>query len=387
MLSAVAIAAPIPTQTRETLNHQLGDLHGKIEQIEREIAQASKLKANASAQNARIQTLLGLRRKQRLVTQKKLKDLTTVVNELESREQILKRRIRDQKQEVRAWLLEIHRSSVSASTARSVHEWEKEQAPLRLLLGRLVVRSLDRIEMLRNDVLDAETLSQQILEEKQHLAYYDQELKEEESLLEFHKTMQADALKQSASERAEQLLHYRNLKTTESRVSKLISELNERMEFEKKDGAKSQSGFKNGLKSAFKTGFAAFKGKLKFPLDQARVVSQYGRVLDPKSRLYVFKKGVDLDSTDQTVRAIYAGKVAYVGELPGYGNVTILDHGSKYYSILGKLAQTEKKVGDFVAVGEKIGSTDGNRTPLYVEIRQGNTPVNPLQWFEASSKI
>jgi septal ring factor EnvC (AmiA/AmiB activator) len=130
--------------------------------------------------------------------------------------------------------------------------------------------------------------------------------------------------------------------------------------------------------------FAKFKGKLPFPIANSKVLSPFGRVYDPRSKLYVFKKGIDLVSSVQgkseAVRAIHSGKIAYSGKLPDYGNVTIVDHGDHFYSLCAHLGSLQKKAGEIVAAGDVIGSTDDSGTPIYFEIRARNVAVNPLQW-------
>jgi septal ring factor EnvC (AmiA/AmiB activator) len=111
------------------------------------------------------------------------------------------------------------------------------------------------------------------------------------------------------------------------------------------------------------------------------VVSAYGRVYDPRSGLYIFKKGVDISAgKKEPVKAISAGKIAYSGELPDYGRVAIVDHGDHFYSLCAHLGELTKKAGDPVAPGDVVGVTDESGTPLYFEIRARNRPVNPLQW-------
>ena len=74
------------------------------------------------------------------------------------------------------------------------------------------------------------------------------------------------------------------------------------------------------------------------------MISAFGRSFDPKSRLFIFKKGIDIVTAKNAgVRAISAGKVAYSGELPEYGRVTIIDHGEHYYSICAHLGELRRR--------------------------------------------
>ena len=112
-----------------------------------------------------------------------------------------------------------------------------------------------------------------------------------------------------------------------------------------------------------------------------KVISAFGRVFDPKSRLYIFKKGIDISAAKNAqVRTVSAGKIAYSGELRDYGRVTIVDHGDHYYSLYAHLGEMTRKAGDPVEAGELIGITDESGTPMYFEIRARNVAVNPLQW-------
>lgn len=85
------------------------------------------------------------------------------------------------------------------------------------------------------------------------------------------------------------------------------------------------------------------------------------------------------------VRAPAAGRVLYSDWLPGLGLLLVLDHGGGIMSLYGHNEQLYKKVGEQVAVGDvlaAVGDTglDG-RTGVYLEIRNGKQPVDPLNWL------
>lgn len=88
------------------------------------------------------------------------------------------------------------------------------------------------------------------------------------------------------------------------------------------------------------------------------------------------------------VKAIYDGRVAYADWLPGLGLLIIVDHGG-YMSLYAHNEQLNKAVGDRVAAGEQIatvGDSGGRAQPgLYLEIRRGAKPVDPVPWFRRSS--
>ncbi len=85
------------------------------------------------------------------------------------------------------------------------------------------------------------------------------------------------------------------------------------------------------------------------------------------------------------VHAPAAGRVLYADWLPGLGLLLVLDHGGGIMSLYGHNEQLFKKVGEQVGRGELLsaaGDTGVNgRSGVYLEIRNGKTPVDPLNWL------
>jgi septal ring factor EnvC (AmiA/AmiB activator) len=134
-------------------------------------------------------------------------------------------------------------------------------------------------------------------------------------------------------------------------------------------------------------GFAAQKGKLAPPV-KGQVIGLFGRVRRNKSGATIIRDGIDIQAPAGTeIRSIYTGRVIYVGNLRGYGNIMILDHGDKYYSLYAHASKFFKEVGGLVKKGETIGLVGAVGyllgECLYFEIRNGGKPENPLSWIDA----
>jgi septal ring factor EnvC (AmiA/AmiB activator) len=370
-----------PANPAETeLADKLAGIRGRVVELEASLLEGLKSKARAKASVAKIQRLIGLQRLERDLGKKRLGELEAKVLELESRRGSLGEKIKAQQAEVRRSLKWLELPAVPPEGLAGPGS-ERLEAPRRKALANLADRGLKEAEALKIDLADAEQLENRIQDEKQQLAYLFEDLQEKESVLELNKALQIDLIRKNHDERVAQLESYRRLKASQSQVERLIGQFNARMELERANEAERQAS--RAVPTSGEAGaFAHLKGKLGLPVADGKVISSFGRSFDPRSRLYIFKKGIDIATAKSAgVRAVSAGKVAYSGELPDYGRVTILDHGDHFYSICAHLGELKRKAGDTVAAGDLIGLTDESGTPVYFEIRARNVAVNPLQWI------
>lgn len=105
------------------------------------------------------------------------------------------------------------------------------------------------------------------------------------------------------------------------------------------------------------------------------------------------------------VTAPWPATIRYTGPLLDYGNVMILEPGDGYLLVLAGLDTVYGVVGEVVAAGAPVGlmggtvpgsaefttaATDGSgprdTETLYLELRQGAAPVNPLDWFATTAR-
>lgn len=129
--------------------------------------------------------------------------------------------------------------------------------------------------------------------------------------------------------------------------------------------------------------FGQMRGKLHLP-----VRGQIGaRFNDPKKGNMRWN-GLFLNAPeDQTVRAVFHGRIAFADWLRGFGLLLIIDHGDGYMSLYSHNKVLYKQVGDWVDTGEPVAAvgTSGGLTEagLYFEIRHNGKPRNPLIWCAA----
>jgi septal ring factor EnvC (AmiA/AmiB activator) len=126
-------------------------------------------------------------------------------------------------------------------------------------------------------------------------------------------------------------------------------------------------------KGRYDLDFKNEKGRLSLPVR--------GNVILEKHR-----RGIVIDADqDSPIKAVYSGKVIYSGWFGGYGNIIIIDHGEKYYTVSAHASKLLKRINDRVTQGDVIalvGDTGSLRGPcLYFEIRYQGKLQDPLEWL------
>ena len=101
------------------------------------------------------------------------------------------------------------------------------------------------------------------------------------------------------------------------------------------------------------------------------------------------------------VTSPWAATIRYRGPLLDYGNVIVLEPGGGYLMIIAGLQDVFGEQGEVVAKGAALGLMGGTQSTatdllapakegggaretetLYLEIRKGAAPVDPMDWFK-----
>ncbi len=122
-----------------------------------------------------------------------------------------------------------------------------------------------------------------------------------------------------------------------------------------------------------------------WPLE-GKVVSTFGWRVHPTLGIKQEHTGIDLDVPEGTVvHASAPGRVYFYGEQPGYGNVLIIEHANKWYSLYGHLSSSLVYVGQYVEAGQRVamsGNTGISSGPhLHFELRNVEIPVDPMRYL------
>ncbi|WP_374643392.1 murein hydrolase activator EnvC [Tabrizicola sp.] len=169
------------------------------------------------------------------------------------------------------------------------------------------------------------------------------------------------------------------------------------------EGADTLDAFAAGLSPDPQAGtsFAAQKGQLPLP-----ALGTLLRRPDEADAAGVRRPGLTLATQARAlVAAPWPATIRYRGPLLDYGNVMILEPGDGYLLVLAGLGTLYGEVGEVVAAGAAVGlmggpapasgefmapSADGSggrgTETLYIELRQGAAPVDPMDWFAATAR-
>ncbi len=127
-------------------------------------------------------------------------------------------------------------------------------------------------------------------------------------------------------------------------------------------------------------------GKLNWPVPgRSGISSGYGSRPSPISGRKEFHSGIDIPATTGTnIVSAEKGTVIFAGNMNGYGNTVIVDHGnglSTLYAHNSKLTVSKGQSVDRASVIAKAGSTGYSTGPhLHFEVRVNGSHTNPMSY-------
>jgi septal ring factor EnvC (AmiA/AmiB activator) len=131
------------------------------------------------------------------------------------------------------------------------------------------------------------------------------------------------------------------------------------------------------------------KGRLPYP-----VVGDLKATFGRQATSGLTHKGVTINAMSKAqVITPYEGRVAFTGLFRGYGRLLIIEHGAGYHTLLAGMGRIDVIVGQWLLGGEPVGIMDtvktnhkGDNLSLYIELRRGGEPINPLPWLVERGK-
>ncbi|MHB1397584.1 MAG: murein hydrolase activator EnvC family protein [Trichloromonadaceae bacterium] len=233
--------------------------------------------------------------------------------------------------------------------------------------GRMIRRDRELIASFRQKLIESEQTATKLAQLQAEHKNLLERRKGEEQALKKAQRLKEDVLGQVRREQVSLADRLKELKERAARMSGLLKKLESE---------------KPRAYSGSPTQFSGQKGRLPWPAKGPLRV-RFGSGVHPELGTQHDSHGIEIGiDGEQPMTAVWKGQVIYANAFKGYGNLMILDHGNKYYTLYAQASRLVKKVGDAVGQGEVVGYSgfEGNRT-VYFEIRHRGTPLDPGAWL------
>lgn len=367
-----------PAQPKAVQRQDLQAIQAEVKRLESGIKSAKEAEATLSSELSRLEKLLKLQALEIQLSSIEMEKLEESVQEMTLRRDSLQQSIESRKSRLRQMLSLLPTLETRSPISRLTEDDGEYLALFREMVSKILVSDRAEILSLRKVLDEVEVLNLKLANEKESMIAHTEDLKEKQTVLALNEKLKKDLLKKTRSEQTERMRSYQAAKAAEGELESILSRFNLAAEMKKQ---KEETENVAAVVKRSGSGFASRKGGLILPIE-GKIVSNFGRKYDPKTSLYTFHKGVDIQSSPASqVHAVYPGKVVYSGKIGGYGKLLIIDHGDQYYSLVGQLGDVLKNEGEEVKEGEVIARSALDNSPVYFEIRQRHIAVNPVPWF------
>lgn len=135
--------------------------------------------------------------------------------------------------------------------------------------------------------------------------------------------------------------------------------------------------------------FASLKGQLDPPI-KGQVVEKFGRSRHKRFGETVMVKGIEYRTEiGASVNVVADGRVVLSRVVPEFGNIIIVDHGDRYYSLYARLATSLVRVNEEVKRGDRIavlGQPDKRGKNFYFELRYRGKAFDPGTYLKTLSR-
>lgn len=121
------------------------------------------------------------------------------------------------------------------------------------------------------------------------------------------------------------------------------------------------------------------KGGLSSPV-KGRINMDFGLIENETFQYRLSHKGLLFAvGPGSEVKSIFNGIIAFVGQVDGYGDTVVVDHGDHYYSVYARLGRVLVREGQKIIQSDVIAKSDHN---LYFEIRHFSDAIDPKPWMK-----
>lgn len=363
-LTALLAALPVEAQTTD-----LARIRADIENLRGRLAEVRRQSQSAERELEEVDLEIGIKTRELELATAAEARLSAEQAALEAQVAELIPRIARQKADLRKRLVALYRLG-GLSYVRMLLALDAEKNPV------------EAMSMLRYLVTRDARLVDRFQTSRQQLTVRQGELKNRQVRVSRARGVVEERRNAVLAARAQQERVLARLRSVETGTARQLAELEEKARrLQRLVDLLSQQ--KKGLDVPI--AISSVQGALAWPVE-GKVIERFGRQRNPKFATFTVNNGLKIEADAGTeVRALFQGTVLFSQWFKGYGNLIILDHGHRVFSLYGNLKASRVAVGDRVLTGQTIAgvgeSEDEGSGYLYFEIRQDNKPEDPQKWL------
>jgi murein hydrolase activator len=375
---------------------ELSQIQSQIDSLENQIKMKSKKEKatyedleNYSKQRYLLNKLIN---KYKVEEKKKQAEINSNANQVDS----LKAEISSLEKNYSKYLIAIYKYGEVSELASLFDAASIEQAILRYkYLQKFSERrknDLDELKETITDLNDAKAKLEHESEEKKQLAR--KKTKEEKGLVSKVKQRRRilNLVKHDKASLKKELIAKKN---AEIKIKQLINNLIAEAESKKENNpvaevkapetnTASKKDYSLNLSTSNFSSFADLKGNLNWPIQDGKIVRQYGEQTNDNLNTVTLNYGIDIKATDDfDVKCVAEGVVSVIDWIPGYGSVVIVTHKGDYRTVYSHLGELFVNEGDVLKTGSVIGKVSESLQGyiLHFEIWNSRKNQDPASWL------
>lgn len=365
---ALLVAPVLAAEEVEASRKNLEEIERRIQETSKSLEEKKTKEKSLASELGKVESELGTIKGRIAGLAQKVKALDSDIAAQEEQARRTKAEIAGQEALVRRRLAALYKGGEtgllrilfsSGSPARMAEDHD--------YFGRMIRRDRELIASYRQKLVESEQAAAKLAALQAEQKNLLEQRKGEELTLKQAQRLKEKVLGQVRQDQAALSSSLKALKERAARMSGLLKKLESE---------------KTRAYSGSPTEFSGQKGRLPWPTKGPLRV-RFGSGIHPELGTQYDSHGIEIGvNGEQPMTAVWKGRVIYASAFKGYGNLLILDHGDKYYTLYAQASRLTKKVGDSVSQGEVVGYSgfDGSPT-VYFEIRHRGRPVDPGVWL------
>src|SRR6056297_716840 len=252
-------------------------------------------------------------------------------------------------------------------------------------LGCILQDDADIIKQVKEQVEFVKKQKDSLENKKEITKLLEQEIKKEKENIEISAEAKNKYIAKIEEEKKKQLAILEELEKSSAQIMEIIELAYQEREKTKQAQQQAQSKQPGAEAARTEPTLQPKKGIFQLPI-KGSIISNYGQQKQPELNTYVFNSGIDISAPlGEAIRGASFGTVIYIGNVKGYGEIIILDHGGNVVTLYAHLSKVLIKMNEQVAKGQiigQVGTSGGVSTPrLHFEVRVEGKPVNPFDWL------